>query len=194
MATANPTAEEKEIVEGAPPKPSASPAKQPADRKLRGKGGNRRRSGKREERTRSEFDHKIISIRRVARVVAGGRRFNFSVALVAGNRRGMVGVGTGKAGDTALAIEKAMRSAKANMIKLPLTQKMRLPHEVEAKYCASELVIVPVPGRGLVAGSSVRTVLELAGVKDVMAKILSRSKNQLNNAQAAIIALKKLKA
>lgn len=152
-----------------------------------------RRGSKREER-KVEYDHKIVNIRRVARVVAGGRRFNFSVALVAGNRKGMVGVGIGKAGDTALAIDKAMRDAKRTMIKLPLTTKGRLPHEVGAKYGASEVVIIPVPGRGLVAGSSVRTVLELGGVKDVMAKILSRSKNQLNNARAALDALKKLHA
>jgi small subunit ribosomal protein S5 len=152
-----------------------------------------RRGGKREER-KVEYDHKIVSIRRVARVVAGGRRFNFSVSLVAGNRRGMVGVGIGKAGDTALAIDKAMRDAKHNMIKLPLTSKGLLPHQVEAKYGASRVVIIPVPGRGLVAGSSVRTVLELGGVKDVMAKILSRSKNQLNNARAALEALKKLRS
>lgn len=170
----------------------------PVTRGRRPKGGERgerrvRRGGKREER-KVEYDHKIVSIRRVARVVAGGRRFNFSVSLIAGNRRGMVGVGIGKAGDTALAIDKAMRDAKRAMIKLPLTSKGRLPHEVEAKYGASRVVIVPVPGRGLVAGSSVRTVLELGGVKDVMAKILSRSKNQLNNARAALEALKKLRA
>ena len=166
------------------------------DNNKRQQGGNRRRRGgdKRPERARSEYDHKIVSIRRVARVVAGGRRFNFSVSLVAGNRKGMVGVGIGKAGDTALAIDKAMRSAKRFMVKLPLTEEGRIPHEVKAKYCASEVMIVPVPGRGLVAGSSVRTVLELGGVKDVMAKILSRSKNQLNNARAAIKALETLKA
>lgn len=176
---------------GADSKRSATPAPHRQDK--RPQGGRRRRSGeKRPERARSEYDHKIISIRRVARVVAGGRRFNFSVALVAGNRRGMVGVGTGKAGDTALAIEKAMRAAKNAMITLPLDKDSRIPHEVRAKYCASDIVIVPVPGRGLVAGSSVRTVLELAGVKDVMGKILSRSKNQLNNARAAVAALKTL--
>lgn len=157
--------------------------------------GRRRRGGdKRPERARAEYDHKIVSIRRVARVVAGGRRFNFSVSLVAGNRKGQVGVGVGKAGDTALAIDKAMRSAKRNMVILPLTDESRIPHEVRAKYCASEVIIVPVPGRGLVAGSSVRIVLELGGVKDVMAKILSRSKNQLNNARAATKALATLRA
>ncbi len=153
-----------------------------------------RRGGRREERVRSEFDQKIISIRRVTRVMAGGRRFSFSVAMVIGNKKGKVGVGIGKAGDTQLAIEKAARNAKKNHITLPLNKHQHIPHDVSAKYSASQIMIMPAPGKGLVAGSSVRTVLELAGVKDVTAKIFSRSKNKLNNAQAAIAALKKLKA
>jgi len=153
----------------------------------------RRRVVRRERAPRSEFDQKIISIRRVTRVVAGGRRFSFSVAMVLGNKKGSVGVGIGKASDTALAIEKAVRSAKKNMIKVPLSKEMRIPHETGAKYCSSVVIIMPAPGRGLVAGSSVRNVLELAGVKNVSAKILSRSKNRLNNAQAAIKALSGLK-
>lgn len=151
-----------------------------------------RRTAKRSERPRAEFDSKIISIRRVARVVAGGRRFAFSVALVAGDRKGSVGIGLGKASDTALAIDKAMRSAKKHMMKIPLDKDMRIAHDVSAKYCASDVVIIPSPGRGLVAGSSVRTVLELGGVKDVTAKLFSRSKNKLNNARAAVNALAKL--
>lgn len=158
----------------------------------RGKGRGGRRSPRREERPRSEFDQKMLSVRRVARVMAGGRRFNFSVALAIGDKKGAVGVGTGKAGDTALAIEKAMRNAKNNLIRLKLTKEMSLPHDVAAKYASSSVAIYPAKGRGLVAGSSVRTVLELAGVKDVTAKILSRSKNQLNNARAAVEALRKL--
>ncbi len=153
-----------------------------------------RRGGRREERVRSEFEQKIISIRRVTRVMAGGRRFSFSVAMVIGNKKGKVGVGIGKAGDTQLAIEKAARVAKKHAITVPLNKHQHIAHDVQAKYAASEIMIMPAPGRGLVAGSSVRIVLELAGVKDVTAKIFSRSKNKLNNAQAAIEALKKLKA
>lgn len=152
----------------------------------------RRRSFRRNERTRSEFDQKIVSIRRVTRVVAGGRRFSFSVALISGNRKGSVGVGVGKASDTALAIEKAMRNAKKNMIKVPLTKDTSIMHDVSAKYNASRVSILPARGRGLVAGSSVRNVLELAGVKNVTAKMLSRSKNKLNNARVAIKALAQL--
>lgn len=152
-----------------------------------------RRAPRREERPRSEFDQKIISIRRVARVMAGGRRFNFSVAIVAGNKNGKVGVGLGKAGDTQLAIEKAVRNAKKNMIQIPLDKNHMIGHDVDAKFSSSRIMIQPAKGRGLVAGSSVRTVLELGGVRDVTAKIFSRSKNQLNNARAAIKALKELR-
>jgi len=154
---------------------------------------NPRRPRKPRERVRPEFDQKIISIRRVTRVVAGGRRFSFSVALVAGNGKGKVGVGLGKASDTALAIEKALRSAKNGMVDITMTDDLSIPHETSAKYAASEIILLPAPGMGLRAGSSVRTVLELAGVKNVSGKILSRSKNRLNNAQATIEALKKLK-
>ena len=134
----------------------------------------------------------MIGIRRVARVMAGGRRFNFSAALVIGDKKGRVGVGLGKAADTAQAIEKATRAAKRSMITLVLTKNRSLSRNVEAKFCASRVEIRPSPGRGLVAGSSVRTVLELAGVSDVTAKLLSRSKNPVNNARAAIEALKKI--
>jgi small subunit ribosomal protein S5 len=150
-----------------------------------------RRPARREERR--EFDQKIISIRRVTRVVAGGRRFSFSVAIVVGDRKGKVGVGIGKASDTALAIEKAARQAKKNMITVAKTKEGSVPHDVHAKYCSSQVIILPAKGKGIVAGSSVRNVLDLAGVKDVSAKIHSRSKNKLNNAQAAIKALSQLR-
>jgi len=113
--------------------------------------------------------------------------------MVIGDKKGNVGVGIGKAGDTQLAIEKAVRDAKKNMLQVPMDAEGRIPHDVHVKYASSEVMIMPAPGRGLVAGSSVRTVLELAGVKDVTAKIFSRSKNKLNNARAAVEALKELK-
>jgi small subunit ribosomal protein S5 len=167
----------------------------------RSRGGDRRggRNDRRprrqapRDRVRPEFDQKIISIRRVTRVMAGGRRFSFSVAMVIGDKKGKVGVGIGKAGDTQLAIEKAVRDAKRNMIVIPMNKESRIPHDVHVKYASSEVMIQPAPGRGLVAGSSVRTVLEMGGVKDVTAKIFSRSKNKLNNARAAVEALKQLK-
>lgn len=157
-----------------------------------GRGGDKgSRRGSR-ERVKPEFEQKMISIRRVTRVMAGGRRFSFSVAMVIGDKKGRVGVGIGKAGDTQLAIEKAIRDARKAMITIPLDKYMRIKHDVQTKVSASVIMMKPAPGRGLVAGSAVRTVLELAGVKDVTAKILSRSKNNLNNARAAIEALKQL--
>ncbi|MBI5470589.1 30S ribosomal protein S5 [Candidatus Kaiserbacteria bacterium] len=159
-----------------------------------GRGGPRSGRGgpRRDDRERSEFAQKLIGIRRVARVMAGGRRFNFSAAIVIGDKKGKVGVGVGKAADTQLAIEKATRAAKKDMILLNLTKNRSIRHNVEAKFCASVVEIRPSPGRGLVAGSSVRTVLELAGVSDVTAKLLSRSKNSVNNARVAIEALRQL--
>ncbi len=146
------------------------------------------------EKPRSEYDHKVISVRRVARVVAGGRRFSFSVVVVIGNRKGKVGVGLGKAGDTTLAIDKAMNAAKKALLILPLTEANSIPHQTEAKFGSSTVEIRPAPGKGLVAGSAVRTVLDLAGIRNITAKVHSRSKNKLNIARATIIALRALKA
>lgn len=149
--------------------------------------GGRRGRPPREPR---EFEQKIIDIRRVVRVVAGGRRFGFSVAMVLGDaNKKRVGVGLGKAGDTALAIQKAVNHAKKNMVTLNLNEDSSIPHEVEAKYNAATLMLTPNGGRGVVAGSAVRSILELAGVRDVTSKIFSRSKNKLNIARATIKAL-----
>lgn len=156
-------------------------------------GGGRRTRRVRRQRVRSEFENKILGIRRVTRVVAGGRRFSFSVTLVIGNKKGKVGVGLGKASDTALAIEKATRDAKKNLINVSLTEDLSIPHESQAKYDASQILLIPTPGKGFKAGGAVRTVLEFAGIKHVSAKILSRSKNHLNNARATVLALQKLK-
>ncbi len=178
------------------PVPADAPAGRTRDRRGRGERrgrGGRGNAGRRTER-KSEFDQSLITIRRVARVVAGGRRFSFSVALILGNKKGKVGVGLGKAGDTTLAIDKAVRDAKKNLLTIVLTKDSSIAHEVSAKYCASRVSLMPAHGRGLVAGSSVRPVLELAGITNTVAKVHSGSKNGLNNAHAAIEALKKLKA
>jgi small subunit ribosomal protein S5 len=140
-------------------------------------------------RPKPEFDQKILSIRRVTRVVAGGRRFSFSVALVAGDKKGSVGLGLGKAGDTSLAINKAVRNAKKNMVRLALTKTMSIPHEISAKFSSSYVSLMPNKGRGLVAGTVVRDIAKLAGMKDITGKILSSSKNKLNNAKAVMAAL-----
>lgn len=152
---------------------------------------NNRRSGS-FVRPKPEFDQKILSIRRVTRVVAGGRRFSFSVALVAGDKKGSVGLGLGKAGDTSLAINKAVRNAKKNMVKLKLTKTMSIPHEIFANFSSAYIMLRPNKGRGLVVGTVVRDIVKLAGIKDVTGKILSGSKNKLNNAKAVMEALSQI--
>lgn len=163
-----------------------APAKT-ADRPRRVARGGRARE--RAPRERSEFDQVTIDVRRVARVMAGGRRFSFSVVVVIGDRKGRVGVGIGKGADTALSIDKAVRDARRNLITVPRTPDGSIAHEVTAILGPTILTIVPSPGRGLVAGSAMRTVLELAGIGNVVTKILSRSKNKLSIARATIQAL-----
>lgn len=158
------------------------------------KKNTRKGAPRREARVKPEFDQKLIGIRRVTRVVTGGRRFSFSVGVVIGDRKGRVGVGMGKAGDTPVAIDKAVRDARKNMIKVNLTKHMSVPHDARAKFSGSQVLIMRAPGKGVLAGSSVRVVLEMAGIKEVSAKLFSRSKNKINNAKAAIKALKMLKA
>jgi small subunit ribosomal protein S5 len=156
-----------------------------------GKKNNNRR-GSSFGRAKPEFDQKILNIRRVTRVVAGGRRFSFSVAIVAGDKKGSVGLGLGKAGDTALAINKALRNAKKNMIRLNLSKTMSIPHELSAKFSSSCVMLRPNKGRGLVAGSVVRDIVKLSGMRDITGKIISNSKNKLNNAKAVMSALSQI--
>jgi small subunit ribosomal protein S5 len=160
----------------------AAPRRKPA-----GKGGRPPRSNDRQPR---DFEQKIISIRRVTRVVSGGRRFSFSVAMVIGDGRGSVGVGMGKAGDTSLAIQKAISDAKKSMIKIHLNDAHSINHEIDAKYKSAKVTIMPNYGRGVVAGSAVRSIFELAGMKDITAKVLTRTKNKVNIARATVEALR----
>lgn len=150
---------------------------------------SRGRGRGRGDRPRSEFDQVTIEVRRVARVMAGGRRFSFSVTVVIGDRKGRVGVGLGKGSDTALAVEKAARDARRHLLTIPRTKSNSIPHAVTTKYASSVVMISPSAGRGIVAGSAMRTVLDIAGVSDVVAKILSRSKNKLTIARATVQAL-----
>lgn len=158
------------------------------------KGGKGGRSGGRPRapREKPEFDSKTISIRRVTRVVSGGRRFTLSVALAAGDRNGRIGLGTGKALDTQVAIEKALKAAKKNMITVKLTKTKSLSHDISAKFKSASVMIMPNKGRGLIAGSSARVILSLAGLNDVTAKFFSGTKNKLNNARATMKALEQI--
>jgi small subunit ribosomal protein S5 len=146
------------------------------------------------ERPKPEFDQKMVSIRRVTRVVSGGRRMTFAVALAIGDKKGSIGLGTGKGADTAVAIAKALRQAKKSMFKVNITKEMSIAHDTSAKFGSSRVSMMPNKGKGLVAGSTVRDMLVLAGVKNVTAKINSGSKNKLNNARSAYLALLSLKA
>jgi len=180
---------------------AAAPARTDSRGPIRGRGrrdggpqgGRGRGPGRgREPRERSEFEQATIDVRRVARVMAGGRRFSFSVTVVIGDKKGRVGVGLGKGADTALAIDKAVRDAKKHLITVKRTPEGSIAHDVSVKYSSSIVTIIPSPGRGVVAGSAMRTVLEHAGVTNVIAKILTRTKNKLTIARATVEALRGL--
>lgn len=155
-----------------------------------GKPGGFRKSSRFGSRPKPEFEQKIINISRVTRVVKGGRRLSFRVDMVIGDKKGRVGLGTGKATDTSLAIQKAFNQARKNLLYLKLTKNNSIPHEVEAKVTSSVVQMMPNRERGLIVGSTMRNVLEFAGITDVTGRVMSRSKNKLNIAKAAIEALK----
>lgn len=172
---------------GAPNKDSNTTGGASGGRPFR-RGGDRGPRKPFEDR-RPEFEQKILSIRRVVRVVSGGRRLSFAVTMIIGDKKGSIGVGTGKSIDTALAIQKALRSAKKNMVKLKLTKELSIPYNVDAKYATSKITMMPNKGRGIVAGSAARDIFKIGGLKNVTAKFHSGSKNKLNNARATILAL-----
>lgn len=147
------------------------------------------------ERTKTDpFRDKVLDIRRVTRVTAGGKRFRFRATVIIGDGRGTVGAGIAKGADLAQAVEKAKTSARKHLIKIPLAGTT-IPHETMAKFSAAKVLLKPAEkGHGLVAGGAVRTVLSLAGVNDATAKCLGRTPNKLTNALATIEALKKLRS
>lgn len=153
-----------------------------------------RRQDSKKPREKSEFDQKVLDVRRTTRVVAGGRRFTFRATVAVGDRKGRVGVGVGKGADVASAVAKAVYGAKKYLILVPITKACSIPHEVIGKASAARVLLKPAKeGRGLVVGGPVRAIAELAGIRNLTAKILGRTPNKLNNARATIEALKKLK-
>lgn len=147
----------------------------------------------RREREPSEFTETTLSVDRVTRVVKGGRRMRFRAVVVVGNKKGKVGMGTGKANEVQIAVNKAIKDAKRHMIRIPLTQGT-IPHDVEAKFKAAKVRMIPASeGTGILAGGALRVILEHAGVRNVLSKRFG-TKNKLVNAQATFIALAKLKA
>ena len=142
---------------------------------------------------KEEFQDQVLDLRRVTRVVAGGKRFRFRATVVAGNQKGQVGVGIAKGADVAQAVAKAKIQAKKNIIVVPIKDGT-IPHEVLAKFSAARVLLRPAkPGHGLLAGGAVRSVLLLSGITDITAKCLGGTKNKLTNAMATIEALKKIK-
>lgn len=153
--------------------------------------------GRRPERVikKEEFKEKVLDMRRVTRVVAGGKRFRFRATIVLGDEKGRVGIGVAKGLDVAQAVAKAKTAAKKNMIMLNIKDGRTIAHEVYAKFSAARVLIKPARvGHGLRAGGAARFVLSLSGIKDATAKCLGRTPNKLTNAMATIEALKKLKA
>ena len=145
------------------------------------------------EKPKSEYQQKILDVRRVARVMAGGRRFSFRVTIAIGNKKGKVGVGTAKGQDVTESVEKAVRQAKKNLIQVKMKDDT-IPHEIFYKFKSAKVLLKPArKGAGIIAGGAVRAVCDLAGVKNVSGKITGRSSNMINNSLAAIGALKSLR-
>jgi len=152
-----------------------------------------RRSRRRPQRRREkpEFEQRLLDLRRVTRVVKGGRRFRFRATVVIGDRRGRAGVGVAKGTDVTDAISKAYAAAKKKMVSVALSGGT-IPHDIEVKTASAHVLLKPASeGRGLIAGGAVRTVAELAGIRDITAKSLGSS-NKLNVARATIEAFSRL--
>lgn len=147
------------------------------------------RGGRKEE---SEFDQRILELARVTRVTKGGKRMRFRACVIIGDRKGRVGYGVAKGADVSGSVTKAVTQAKKRMMTVPLSNGT-IPHAVDFKFAAAKVLIKPAPkGTGVKAGGAVRVVLELAGVPNVVAKILG-SNNKINNAKATVQALAKLR-
>ncbi|MFA6028148.1 MAG: 30S ribosomal protein S5 [Patescibacteria group bacterium] len=153
----------------------------------------RRGKGRRQfKEAPDEFEQKIVDLARVTRVMAGGKRMRFRAAVVVGNKKGQVGIGVGKGADVAIAVDKATRQAKKNLINVCIVNDT-IPHPVQVKYSAAKILLKPAPpGRGIIAGGPVRMVLELSGIKNIVSK-MQGSNNKISNINAVIKGLQTLR-
>lgn len=149
-------------------------------------------AGQGKEKAQDGKEEIVIKIKRVSNTVKGGKRFSFTALVAVGDRKGNVGFGKGNASEVPFAVEKAVKDANKNMVKVPM-KDTTLPHRVWGKYGATEVIIRPAcRGTGIIAGSSVRAIMELAGVKDILAKVMG-STNPTNVVKATVNALMSLK-
>jgi small subunit ribosomal protein S5 len=153
---------------------------------------NRKKTNKLKEKE-TEWQERVVQIRRVTKVVKGGKKLSFRAILVIGNEKGQVGVGVGKASDVIGAVKKAVTDGKKNLVTIAITKNNSIPHLITGQSGAAKVIIRPsAPGSGVIAGGAVRTMLELGGVKNILAKQLGSS-SPLNNARAAVDAFRRLK-
>jgi len=151
-----------------------------------------KQKGKKFVREPREFDQKIIDLARVTRVMAGGKRMRFRACVAIGDKKGQVGIGLAKGADVAIAVNKAVNNAKKQMITIPLIRET-IPHRIDIKVGAAKLILKPAPkGTGIKAGGPIRVVLELAGVPNVVTKILGTN-NKVNNVKALMKAIQSFK-
>ena len=139
-----------------------------------------------------ELDRRLVCVRRVTKVVKGGRNLSFSAFVVVGDHKGKVGIGNGKAAETSVAVEKAFQAAKKNMVNVIMIDGT-VPHDVQGKFGASSVLILPATeGTGIIAGGSSRVVFELAGYKNIVSKSYG-ARNKLNTVKATVDGLLKLR-
>jgi small subunit ribosomal protein S5 len=145
------------------------------------------------DREKKEFDQKVVEVRRVTRVVAGGKRMRFRALVVIGDHKGRVGMGLKKGLDVAESVNKAINQAKKSLVTVPLVNET-IPHGMNVKYKSSKLMLMPArPGSGVIAGGAVRSVMELAGVKNVVSKMIGGS-NHVNNIKAVFKAFTQMRS